>query len=160
MAPVTSTREQESFEMTGCSASGFNSAWAALGAPSTFRKYSIRACWNPPHVPKNGFHPCGRERWRILRLRCSRRERQAHTRFLGNCSASGTVQCGRNSDGGCHRGAVVPDRRDADFWRQVRPTRYSSMPRAAWRPSAMAHTTSDWPRRMSPAAKTPGTDVM
>ena len=25
----------------------------------------------------------------------------------------------------------------------------------AWRPSAIAHTTSDWPRRMSPAAKTP-----
>ena len=31
------------------------------------------------------------------------------------------------------------------------------MPRAALRPSAMAQTTSDWPRRMSPAANTPGT---
>ncbi len=30
------------------------------------------------------------------------------------------------------------------------------MEAAAFRPSAIAHTTSDWPRRMSPAAKTPG----
>ena len=29
------------------------------------------------------------------------------------------------------------------------------MDAAALRPSAIAHTTSDWPRRMSPAAKTP-----
>jgi len=38
--------------------------------------------------------------------------------------------------------------------------RYLSIASAALRPSAMAHTTSDWPRRMSPAAKTPGTDDM
>ena len=30
---------------------------------------------------------------------------------------------------------------------------------AALRPSAMAQTTSDWPRRMSPAAKIPGTEL-
>ena len=30
---------------------------------------------------------------------------------------------------------------------------------AHWRPSLIAHTTSDWPRRASPAAKTPSTDV-
>ena len=34
------------------------------------------------------------------------------------------------------------------------PIRNSSTARAHWRPSRMAHTTSDWPRRMSPAAKT------
>ena len=31
------------------------------------------------------------------------------------------------------------------------PMRYSSIARAAWRPSRIAQTTSDWPRRMSPA---------
>ena len=35
--------------------------------------------------------------------------------------------------------------------------RYSSTALAAKRPSAIAHTTSDWPRRMSPAAKIPET---
>jgi hypothetical protein len=39
------------------------------------------------------------------------------------------------------------------------PIRNSSTARAAWRPSRMAHTTSDWPRRMSPAANTLGTLV-
>lgn len=43
---------------------------------------------------------------------------------------------------------------------RVSPIRYLSMPRAALRPSEIAHTTNDWPRRMSPAAKTPGTEVM
>ena len=37
------------------------------------------------------------------------------------------------------------------------PARYSSTPAAARRPSRIAQTTSDWPRRQSPAAKTPGT---
>ena len=36
------------------------------------------------------------------------------------------------------------------------PIRNSSTARAHWRPSRIAHTTSDWPRRMSPAAKTFG----
>src|SRR5580658_6725877 len=40
------------------------------------------------------------------------------------------------------------------------PIRYWSIPRAAWRPSLIAHTTRDCPRRISPAAKTPGTDVI
>ncbi len=35
----------------------------------------------------------------------------------------------------------------------VRPISASSTARAHWRPSRMAQTTSDWPRRMSPAAK-------
>ena len=37
------------------------------------------------------------------------------------------------------------------------PIRNASTSRAAWRPSRMAHTTSDCPRRMSPAANTFGT---
>ena len=36
------------------------------------------------------------------------------------------------------------------------PIRKASIARAAPRPSLMAQTTSDWPRRQSPAAKTPG----
>jgi hypothetical protein len=40
-----------------------------------------------------------------------------------------------------------------------KPIRDSSTARAHWRPSRIAHTTSDWPRRMSPAAKTLGTEV-
>ena len=31
--------------------------------------------------------------------------------------------------------------------------------RAHWRPSLIAHTISDWPRRASPAANTPSADV-
>ena len=43
--------------------------------------------------------------------------------------------------------------------RSVRPIRNLSMAWAQSRPSRIAHTTSDWPRRMSPAANTFGTDV-
>jgi hypothetical protein len=39
------------------------------------------------------------------------------------------------------------------------PIRNSSTARAHCRPSRIAHTTSDWPRRMSPAVNTFGTDV-
>ncbi len=38
--------------------------------------------------------------------------------------------------------------------RSLRPIRNSSTARAHWRPSRMAQTTRDWPRRMSPQAKT------
>src|SRR6185295_15766895 len=41
----------------------------------------------------------------------------------------------------------------------LKPVRYSSIARAAWRPSRIAQTTSDWPRRTSPAAKTLATLV-
>ncbi len=43
--------------------------------------------------------------------------------------------------------------------RDVSPMRYASTPRAASRPSQIAHTTSDCPRRASPHANTPGTVV-
>ena len=43
--------------------------------------------------------------------------------------------------------------------KSVRPIRNRSTERAAWRPSRMAQTTSDWPRRMSPAANTFLTEV-
>ena len=46
-----------------------------------------------------------------------------------------------------HRGSVVS------------PIRYLSTACAAWRPSRIAHTTSDWPRRMSPAENTFGFEV-
>src|SRR5690606_29999369 len=45
------------------------------------------------------------------------------------------------------------------YGRSLRPVRWASTPRAAARPSAMAHTIRDWPRPMSPAANTPSTDV-
>src|SRR5260370_844826 len=38
--------------------------------------------------------------------------------------------------------------------------RYASTPRAQLLPSAIAQTMSDWPRCMSPVAKTPGTFVI
>jgi hypothetical protein len=47
-----------------------------------------------------------------------------------------------------------------DHFRRNDPIRNRSMARAAFRPSLMAHTTSDCPRRISPAAKTPGTELM
>ena len=40
------------------------------------------------------------------------------------------------------------------------PISHLSTPRAAFRPSAIAHTTSDWPRGISPAAKTPSIEDM
>lgn len=43
--------------------------------------------------------------------------------------------------------------------RSLAPIRNSSTARAHWRPSRMAQTTSDWPRRMSPAVKTLSTLV-
>src|SRR5690554_7443884 len=41
----------------------------------------------------------------------------------------------------------------------VVPIRNLSTACAAWRPSRIAQMTSDWPRRMSPAANTFGTEV-
>ncbi len=46
-----------------------------------------------------------------------------------------------------HRGSVVV------------PIRYWSIARAHRRPSRIAQTTSDWPRRMSPAENTLGSEV-
>ena len=43
--------------------------------------------------------------------------------------------------------------------RLVEPVRYSSTAAAAARPSAIAHTISDWPRPASPATKTPSTEA-
>src|SRR5215470_11598554 len=39
------------------------------------------------------------------------------------------------------------------------PIRYASAAAAADLPSAIAHTISDWPRPISPATNTPGTEV-
>ena len=44
---------------------------------------------------------------------------------------------------------------ECNYGRSVRPIRYRSHSRAAPRPSLMAQTTRLWPRRQSPAAKTP-----
>jgi len=44
--------------------------------------------------------------------------------------------------------------------RIVAPISSLSMACAAWRPSRIAQTTSDWPRRMSPATKTLPTLVL
>ncbi len=46
------------------------------------------------------------------------------------------------------------------YFKRVLPMRNLSTPAAALRPSEIAHTTSDCPRRMSPAAKIPGTELM
>ena len=44
--------------------------------------------------------------------------------------------------------------------RVVCPIRNWSIDRAHCRPSRMAHTTRDWPRRMSPAANRPSREVL
>lgn len=46
--------------------------------------------------------------------------------------------------------SVLPNQRGSS----LPPIKNSSTARAHWRPSRMAQTTSDWPRRMSPAVKT------
>jgi hypothetical protein len=67
----------------------------------------------------------------------------------------GRDPCGRRSRrGGDHAAA------QADYLgSSEEPVRNSSTERAHWRPSRIAQTTSDWPRRTSPAANTFGTDV-
>jgi len=61
----------------------------------------------------------------------------------------------------CNRHAYIPYRAYlyAVSGRRDSPIRNASTPCAASRPSAIAHTISDWPRRASPAANTPGTVV-
>lgn len=44
--------------------------------------------------------------------------------------------------------------------RTVEPISASSIARAAWRPSRIAQTTSDWPRRTSPAVQSLSTEVL
>ncbi len=58
------------------------------------------------------------------------------------------------------RGLAVAKGIAPAYGRLVSPIRYRSTSRAAARPSLIAHTTRLWPRRMSPAAKTPLTLVM
>ena len=50
-----------------------------------------------------------------------------------------------------------PDHSSGLAGRNVSPISQASTARAHSRPSQIAHTTSDWPRRVSPAANTPGT---
>ena len=57
------------------------------------------------------------------------------------------------------RREVAIDRRSAQRGSVVDPIRNLSTACAAWRPSRIAHTTSDWPRRMSPAANTFGFEL-
>ena len=54
---------------------------------------------------------------------------------------------------------VRGDRSADQRGRVVVPIRNLSIAWAHWRPSRIAHTTSDWPRRMSPAANTFGSEV-
>ncbi len=91
-----------------------------------------------PRLPADS--PASWTRLRELPVEESPRNRNA-----GKCEGEGT--------------SLVSGRRE-DYFRYVRPMRNLSTPRAALRPSAMAQTTSDCPRRMSPAEKTPGTELM
>ena len=61
--------------------------------------------------------------------------------------AAGGCQFAARPGGWFHRGSLLE------------PIRNSSIARAHCRPSRIAQTTSDWPRRMSPAANTFGTEV-
>ena len=63
---------------------------------------------------------------------------------------------GRYTDGDCFASLAMTGRHRGSV---LVPIRNSSTARAHWRPSRIAHTTSDWPRRMSPAANTLSTEV-
>ena len=73
-------------------------------------------------------------------------------------SRGGIAACRRRA---LRRRALARLVRDARAQRgsSENPMRNSSTARAHWRPSRIAQTTSDWPRRMSPAANTFGTEV-
>jgi len=88
-------------------------------------------------------HRAGANRIRRARTAAACGRRNGHGPARGPCR--GRFRAG--TGGGAQRG------------RSLRPIRKVSTSRAHWRPSRIAHTTSDWPRRMSPAAKTFGTLV-
>ena len=92
----------------------------------------------------------------------------------GRTTRIGVSRCPSESSGATRTPAtapepsgLIPDRAlsrpsgttAAQRGRAETPIRNSSTARAAWRPSRIAHTTSDWPRRMSPAVNTLSTEV-
>ena len=80
---------------------------------------------------------------RAARANGARRRRPITARRAASSDCSGNV-----SQHAVQRGSVVD------------PIRNLSIAFAHWRPSRIAHTTSDCPRRMSPAANTFGTEVL
>jgi len=54
---------------------------------------------------------------------------------------------------------VKPGNDGSYLGRFVVPIKNSSIARAQGRPSRIAHTASDWPRRMSPAESTSGCEI-
>ena len=62
--------------------------------------------------------------------------------------------------GGQRLAAARTSTRSAPSASRPMPWSQRSTARAHCRPSLMPHTISDWPRRASPAANTPGTELM
>ncbi len=101
------------------------------------RRHQDQACVFPG---RQGGDPVGRHLRLVAAIGLQRRCRDSGP--LGNLGDR--LHAGRLSDFdvGIHQRG-----------RSLAPIRNSSTARAAWRPSRIAHTTSDCPRRMSPAAK-------
>jgi hypothetical protein len=113
-------------------------------------------------------------------LRCPRVDPRTHLRGLDNGIAPlfaatfgvrtsperwGSLHLLRDLRRGTIGGAYTPARTSRPsncglLGSSLDPIRNLSTPTAASRPSQIAHTISDWPRRVSPAAKTPGTLVI
>ena len=95
---------------------------------------------------------------RLLRYGCcaaySGRTEVEGTAKHCNCNCNCRCACNGNGNGNrrCAAPAFYRGRTDA-------PIRNSSTARAHCLPSRIAHTTSDWPRRTSPAANTLSTEV-
>ena len=75
-------------------------------------------------------------------------------RMASLCAHISAIELANSTPHTTCSGALIPG-----AGRLVKPMRYSSTARAAPRPSLIAQTTRLWPRRQSPAAKTPSTLV-
>src|SRR5215471_20190943 len=94
-----------------------------------------------------------------LRFRTRRRRR---VRSRRHCERSEAISCHITLSRLRLLRRAAPRNDGANFDHRasrLAPIRNSSIARAHWRPSRIAQTTSDWPRRMSPAAKILGTEV-
>src|SRR3970282_214451 len=113
---------------------------------------------DPPPSPAVPVHARRAARFeRARRLQHVREQRPARepVQHLGGIRAHALAESGGKHDH-LERDRAILARRYLGS--SEKPIRNSSTARAHWRPSRIAHTTSDWPRRVSPAAKTFGTE--
>jgi hypothetical protein len=82
------------------------------------------------------------------------------TYAMVHIGGGGSCDCAQDDSGVRVPIGAVPRATEFQRGSAVVPINARSIARAAWRPSRIAQTTSDWPRRTSPAAQTLSTLVL